>query len=70
MIFSIIYIVLGSEDERGTEPLRLCPRCKTEQMVLKKTKDGRYDAENKYTNTCGLFMCSDCNIYICNIIYC
>ena len=34
--------VLGSEDERGTEPLRLCPRCKTEQMVLKKTKDGRY----------------------------
>ncbi|KAL9957422.1 hypothetical protein ACROYT_G039055 [Oculina patagonica] len=34
--------VLGSEDERGTEPLRLCPRCKTEQMVLKKTKDGSY----------------------------
>ncbi|KAJ7340489.1 hypothetical protein OS493_003239 [Desmophyllum pertusum] len=34
--------VLGSEDERGTEPLRLCPRCKTEQMVLKKTKDGGY----------------------------
>ena len=37
--------VLGSEDERGTEPLRLCPRCKTEQMVLKKTKDGRYGVE-------------------------
>lgn len=34
--------VLGSEDERQTEPLRLCPRCKTEQMVLKKTKDGSY----------------------------
>ena len=24
------------------KPLRFCPRCKTEQMVLKKTKDGRY----------------------------
>lgn len=34
--------VLGNEDERGTEPLHLCPRCNTEQMVLKKTKDGRY----------------------------
>lgn len=34
--------VLGSGDERGTEPMRLCPRCKTEQMVLKKTKDGSY----------------------------
>ncbi|XP_068762622.1 DNA topoisomerase 3-alpha-like isoform X2 [Montipora capricornis] len=34
--------VLGSEDERGTEPLRLCPRCKIEQMILKKTKDGSY----------------------------
>lgn len=37
--------VLGSEDERRTEPLRLCPRCKTEQMVLKKTKDGRFGVE-------------------------
>lgn len=34
--------VLGSEDERGPEPLRLCPRCQIEQMVLKKTKDGSY----------------------------
>ncbi|XP_067044937.1 DNA topoisomerase 3-alpha-like isoform X2 [Acropora muricata] len=34
--------VLGSEDERGSEPIRLCPRCRTEQMILKKTKDGSY----------------------------
>ncbi|KAM7428568.1 hypothetical protein ABFA07_020472 [Porites harrisoni] len=34
--------VLGIENERGAEPLRLCPRCKTEQMVLKKTKDGSF----------------------------
>lgn len=34
--------VLSSGDERRTEPMRLCPRCKTEQMVLKKTKDGSY----------------------------
>ena len=39
--------VLGIENERGAEPLRLCPRCKTEQMVLKKTKDGRWDRWKK-----------------------
>ena len=33
--------VLGNDSAAVTEPVRLCPRCQTEQMVLKKTKDGR-----------------------------